>query len=110
MELYRLSDQSGAIKLTRTERVVRGGRANKRRLESNNAMILDDGFQIYCWIGKNASSAERGLAMAYANCSKRQKVAAEDASTGPLPWLKRQLDPASRSTWTTTRSELNCIL
>ncbi len=66
MELYRLSDQSGAMKFVRKERAVKGGRANKRRLESSNTMILDDGFQLYCWIGKGASSAERGLAMSYA--------------------------------------------
>ncbi len=75
MELYRLGDQSGAIKFTRTERVVRSGRANKCRLESNNAMNLDDGFQNYCWIGKNASSAERCLAMAYAMRHQGQETA-----------------------------------
>lgn len=65
--MYKLTDRSGDLKFKRVKRA----RASKNtieeeRLKSDDVFILDDGFIVWVWIGKNASSAQRGQGMTYA--------------------------------------------
>jgi gelsolin len=53
--LYRLSDESGALKKTK---VAEGG-IKKSTLESKDVFILDVGHTIWVWIGRGASKQER---------------------------------------------------
>lgn len=93
--LYRLTDRSGDLKFKRVKRAGAANTIEKVRLKTGklfhnsnaadkyswksnktsfthldifleDVFILDDGFIIWVWIGKGASSAERGQGMAYA--------------------------------------------
>ncbi|KAF2076051.1 hypothetical protein CYY_002665 [Polysphondylium violaceum] len=60
--LFKLSDASG--KLTFTQ--VGQGKLSKKSLDTNDAFILDLGFEIYVWIGLKASPNERKQAFGFA--------------------------------------------
>ncbi|KAK3761852.1 hypothetical protein RRG08_019430 [Elysia crispata] len=62
-ELYRLSDASGAMEFEKTKE----GRVFKEDLNSKDVFILDQTKELFVWIGKNASDAERHNAMSYAH-------------------------------------------
>lgn len=65
--LYRLTDRTGDLKFKRVKRASPGNNTVERqRLDSEDVFILDDGFIVWVWIGKGASSAEKGQGMAYA--------------------------------------------
>jgi len=53
--LYKLSDESGALKKTK----IAEGSVKKSQLESKDVFILDVGHTVWVWIGKGASKAER---------------------------------------------------
>jgi hypothetical protein len=53
--LYKLSDESGALKKTK----VAEGSVKKSHLESKDVFILDLGHTVFVWIGKGASKQER---------------------------------------------------
>jgi hypothetical protein len=53
--LYKLSDESGALKKTK----IAEGSVKKSQLESKDVFILDVGHTVWVWIGKGASKQER---------------------------------------------------
>jgi len=53
--LYKLSDESGALKKTK----IAEGSVKKSQLESKDVFILDVGHIVWVWIGKGASKQER---------------------------------------------------
>jgi len=61
--LFQLSDASG--KLTFKE-VGQGAKLNRKLLDSNDVFILDTGAEVFAWIGKGASAAEKKTALQYA--------------------------------------------
>lgn len=63
IKLFQLSDSTGSMKF---EQVGEGQRVPRQLLDSDDAFILDDGQQIYIWIGKGASQAEKREGMVYA--------------------------------------------
>ncbi|CAF0896518.1 unnamed protein product [Didymodactylos carnosus] len=63
-ELYRLSDASGTLKFTK---VATGNDIRRDLLNSNDVFILDIGSEIFAWVGRGSSVAERKMAMSYAN-------------------------------------------
>ena len=62
VKLFRLSDKKGKMKFT----LEKTGNLSKSDLDTNDAFILDNGAEIFAWIGKKASKNERKLAMQYA--------------------------------------------
>lgn len=62
VKLFRLSDKKGGMKFT----LEKTGDISKRDLDTNDAFILDNGAEIFAWVGKKASKDERKLAMQYA--------------------------------------------
>jgi len=61
--LFRLSDASGSLTFTE---VGKGGAVKKNLLDSNDVFILDTGAEVFAWIGKKASVAEKQKAMHFA--------------------------------------------
>jgi len=62
--LYRLSDASGQLTFTQ---VAEGAAVKRNLLNSADVFILDDGGQIWAWVGKGASGQEKAKALAYAD-------------------------------------------
>jgi hypothetical protein len=62
IKLFRLSDKSGNL----TFKLEKSGNVKKRDLDSNDAFILDNGVEVFVWIGKRASRDERKFGMQYA--------------------------------------------
>jgi gelsolin len=62
--LYQLSDASGELKFTL---VGEAAAVKKNLLNSNDVFILDDGGQIWAWVGKGSSPQEKAKALAYAD-------------------------------------------
>jgi len=62
VKLFRLSDKSGSMKFT----LEKSGDLSKRDLDTNDTFILDNGAEIFVWIGKKASANEKKLGMQYA--------------------------------------------
>jgi len=60
--LNRLSDASGTLTFTQ----VGHGKLHRGLLASDDTFILDNGAEIFAWIGKRASPNERKLAIQYA--------------------------------------------
>ncbi|KYQ91790.1 severin [Tieghemostelium lacteum] len=60
--LFKLSDASG--KLTFTQ--VAKGKIPRKALDTNDAFILDAGFEVFVWIGLKASANEKKNAFGYA--------------------------------------------
>jgi len=67
-KLIRLSDATGALKLTE----VANGTVKKSALDSKDVFIFDTGFEIFCWIGKQSSAQEKTKAMSYASSYLQQ--------------------------------------
>jgi len=62
--LFQLSDASG--QLTFTEK-AEGAAVKRNLLNSQDVFILDDGGQIWAWVGKGASPQEKAKALSYAD-------------------------------------------
>lgn len=58
--LYQLSDESGSLVMTKVEPI------EKSALSTTDVFIFDIGLEIFVWIGKGASKAERAQGMNYA--------------------------------------------
>lgn len=74
--MMRLSDASGSLTFT----LEQEGALNRDRLDSNDVFIVDNGAEIFVWIGKNASGVERKKGMQYA-----QQYMAEHGKPNYLP-------------------------
>jgi len=61
--LFRLSDSSGKLVL---QEVGRGKAVKRNLLNSSDVFILDDGAEVYAWIGRKASVQEKQKALSYA--------------------------------------------
>jgi len=61
-KLLKLSDLSGSLKMAE----VGSGKISKSLLDDNEVFIADDGSQVFVWIGKNASVAEKSKGLQYA--------------------------------------------
>ena len=57
--LYKLSNEKGSLTMT----LVGEGELDSKMLDTNDIFLLDAGFQIYTWVGKNANSEEKAAAM-----------------------------------------------
>jgi len=58
-KLFTLSDATGKL-------VLSPATVARSSLDSNECMILDIGYEVYVWVGKGASKAERANGMSYA--------------------------------------------
>lgn len=61
--LFRLSDATGKFEL---KEVGKGHKVSKSLLDSSDVFILDAGFEVYAWVGKNASAGEKKKALTFA--------------------------------------------
>jgi gelsolin len=61
--LFRLSDASGSMTFTE---VAKGGAIKKNLLDPNDVFILDNGAEVFAWIGTGASVDEKKKAMSFA--------------------------------------------
>jgi len=78
IKLFRLSDKTGALKF---DFVAEGHRTIKPEMfQSDDVYLLDKGYMVYVWIGKNSSQEEKKKAMAYA-----QKFIMDNHENLPLP-------------------------
>lgn len=62
-ELFRLSDASGTMSFT----LEKAGNVTKGDFDSKDVFILDTKSEVYVWIGKETTMAERKNAMTYAH-------------------------------------------
>jgi len=62
--LYQLSDATGQLVFTQ---VAEGPAVKRNLLKSQDVFILDDGGQIWAWVGKGSSAQEKSKALAYAD-------------------------------------------
>jgi len=62
VKLYRLSDARGTLSFT----LEKTGNIAKSDLDSKDAFILDNGSEVFVWIGKQSSPQERKMGMQYA--------------------------------------------
>jgi len=62
--LFQLSDASGQLTFTQ---VGEGSAVKRSLLNSNDVFILDDGGQIWAWVGKGSSAQEKSKALSYAD-------------------------------------------
>jgi gelsolin len=62
-KLFRLSDASGKMEFTL---VATGDDIKRSQLDSDDAFIFDTGAEVFAWVGKGASPAERKNALGYA--------------------------------------------
>jgi len=60
--LFRLSDASGKLTFTK----VAEGNISKSALDTKDVFILDAGFSVFVWVGKQTSATERKTALQYA--------------------------------------------
>lgn len=58
--LCRVSDASGKMEM---KVVASGTDLNRNMLDSSDVFILDDGYEVFCWVGLDADLAERKTAM-----------------------------------------------
>jgi len=61
--LFRLSDATGTMTFSE---VGKGGSIKKNLLDSNDVFILDNGAEVFAWIGKGSSVDEKKKAMSFA--------------------------------------------
>lgn len=61
-KVLRVSDATGAVKFD----VVGEGKISRDLLKTEDVFIVDSGFEIFVWIGKNSTVRERRSALAYA--------------------------------------------
>jgi len=62
-QCYHLSDKGGQLTFTK----VAEGKFGPKVLKSDEVFIIDSGYEIFIWIGKTSTPAERKGAMAYAH-------------------------------------------
>jgi len=62
-KLLRLSDSTGSLTFTE---VADGDKVKKNLLNSDDVFVLDTGYEIFAWVGKNSSLQERKNALQYA--------------------------------------------
>ena len=62
-QLYKLSDASGTMEFT----MIAEGKLARDMLDPNDVFILDNGAQVFIWIGSGTSFAEQTNAMPYAH-------------------------------------------
>jgi len=62
-KLFKLSDASGKLTF---EKIAEGKDVNKAALKSDDVFIVDLGYHVFAWVGKNASAAERKNALQHA--------------------------------------------
>jgi len=62
--LFRLSDSTGALTFTE---VAEGPAVKRNLLNSNDVFVVDDGGQVWAWVGKASSVQERSKALQYAD-------------------------------------------
>jgi len=76
--LYLLSDKTGNLTFT----FVESGhhKVTAQHFQSDDVYLLDKGFIVYVWIGRNASREEKKCALGYA-----QKFVAEHHNNMPIP-------------------------
>lgn len=55
VKLFRLSDASGQVQFT----LEKTGQLSKRDLDSRDAFVLDNGAEVFVWIGRQSSTTER---------------------------------------------------
>jgi hypothetical protein len=60
-KLFRLSDASGELKID----LAHTGEVKRSMLESSDVWIVDIGEQVFVWVGKDSSSAEKRYALKY---------------------------------------------
>jgi len=60
-KLFRLSDETGKMLMVEVKNV------SKSSLDSKDAFILDNGIEIFVWVGKGASKEEKSKGLAYAS-------------------------------------------
>jgi gelsolin len=63
-KLFRLSDASGKMEFKEVTSTT--GKIKRASLDPNDVFILDTGAEVFAWIGKGASKAEKKTAMQYA--------------------------------------------
>jgi len=63
-KLFRLSDQSGKMEFKEVGNTT--GKLKRSLLDSKDVFVLDAGQEVFAWIGKGASVAEKKYAMQYA--------------------------------------------
>jgi len=78
IKLFRLSDRTGNLAFEFVEEGHR--KITPGHFKSDDVYLLDKGYIIYIWIGKDASPEEKKKAMIYA-----QKYIAENHENMPLP-------------------------
>jgi len=62
--LFRLSDNSGKLEFKEVGSTT--GKLKKSLLDSKDVFVLDNGAEVFAWIGKGSSTGERKFAMQYA--------------------------------------------
>jgi len=67
--LFRLSDASGKLEFTQ---VSEGPAVNNKQLNTSDVFILDDGGQVWAWVGKASSVQEKSKALHYADLYLKQ--------------------------------------
>jgi len=60
-KLFRLSDETGKMLMVEVKNFT------YKSLDSKDAFILDNGVEIFVWVGKGASKEERSKGLAYAS-------------------------------------------
>ena len=63
--LFRLSDEGGKLEFS----LIAEGSLSRSSLDSKDVFIADTGKNLFVWVGKGASEAERKNAMTYAHVS-----------------------------------------
>jgi Gelsolin repeat. len=61
--LFKVSDASGKLVF---EKIAEGHAIKRTMISSNDAFILQSGFEIYVWVGLKASESERKNAFLFA--------------------------------------------
>ncbi len=63
-KLYRLSDASGAM--TFTDETLATGKLARGQLDTSDVFIIDNGTEVFVWIGKGTTAEERTQGLQYA--------------------------------------------
>jgi len=61
--LFRLSDESGTLEF---KQLATGSQCKASLLDSSDVFILDNGAEVFAWIGKGASANEKAKALSFA--------------------------------------------
>jgi hypothetical protein len=69
LQLFRISDASGAVEFTP---VTHGGRLTRDLLDTNDVFLVDSGNEVYVWVGKGATANEKREGMLRATAYLQQ--------------------------------------